>query len=685
VDRRADGRIESWKQIAAYLGRDVRTVQRWERKEGLPVHRHKHQSLSSVYAFKAELDLWEQNARGVDASRVRQSVATVEVAPPAAITTEATCDDKSRPRIPARGFTRLAAIGATVAAVAVYGLVRSTHQSRVDPIVKPFTTLPGGEYEPKFSPDGKRVAFVWNGTDESKFHIYTKDVDGNDVHSFTTGDGSEGSPVWSPDGRTIAFIRYATAPERSGVYLSSGFEESGRKITSISPLHDIANRHLDWSPDGKFLAVVDKTPAGEGTAIFLVSAQDGTRSQLTSSSQPTIIDTSPAFSPDGKRLAFLRFRGSNANDIYVLPITGAEPRRLTFDNAFISDYAWTPAGDEIIFSSKRSGSSELWRIPVAGGKPRKATEVASGAYFLSVSSHNNMLAFSRWAADVNIWRVEPTADGVHAPKFVQIIASTMDDRSAQYSPDGTRVAFRSNRSGADEIWTADSSGAKQVQLTAFGGPLTGTPRWSNDGRYIAFDSRPRGPADIFVIPAQGGTIRQVTAGNGDNVVPSWSMDDKWIYFASDRGGQWQIWKVPSDGESRERPAIQVTKYGGFAGLESPDQQWVYYAKGRDQPGIWRVPAKGGEEAPILADLQPGFWGYWTLDRNDLYFLASPSPDRYALKRYCLSTKTIQLLSNIPKPPPFGDSGLSGTRDGRWFLYPQVDHAESNILLVRNFR
>lgn len=684
VNGRRDDRIESWKQIAAYLGRDIRTVQRWENKEGLPVHRHKHEKLSSVYAFRTELDKWQETTRAAD----RPGFLDPGTPAPLAIQTHAYSPQSFRPKwgpvLSGWHFKPLAAVAAGIAVIAIYAGVHRASQSHIEPVLKPFTTFPGGQYEPKFSPDGRCIAFVWNDPEQNKFHIYTKDVDGTQVRGITTGDASEGSPAWSPDGQAIAYLRYATGSERCGVYVSPVPNWRERKVASVSPLHEISNRRLDWSPAGNSLAVVDKTPSGESFAIFLISMRNGVRRQLTSAQRPGGIDTSPAFSPDGKRLAFLRFNGSNANDLYVVPARGGEPRRVTSDNAFISDFAWTPTGDELILSSKRTGSLELWRVPAQGGKPRRATELGNGSYFLSISAHNNLLALSRWEADVNIWRVDIAADRSLPPNFHEIIASTMDDRSAQYSPDGQRIAFRSNRSGADEIWVSDSSGANQKQLTAFGGPLTGSPHWSNDGRYLAFDSRPRGPADIYVVAAAGGPIRRVTAANSDNVVPSWSHDGRWIYFASDRAGGWQIWKVRVAGESVEQPAVQLTRLGGFAALESEDGQWLYYAKGRDQPGIWRMPITAGQELAIVPGLQPGYWGYWTLDANYVYFLASPSPEKYLLNRYSTATKEVETLATIPKPVPFGDSGLS-VSDGRSFLYPQVDHAQSNIMLVRNFR
>lgn len=145
-----------------------------------------------------------------------------------------------------------------------------------------------------------------------------------------------------------------------------------------------------------------------------------------------------------------------------------------------------------------------------------------------------------------------------------VVASNLLDSCPAYSPHGDRIAFRSNRTGSDEIWTADAAERSAVRLTTFGGPVTGSPRWSPDGQYLAFDSRPKGSADIFLIPAGGGRRRKITSESSNEVTPAFSSDGKSIYFASDRGGAWQVWKQPAEGG----PARQVTQAGRFAPQES---------------------------------------------------------------------------------------------------------------------
>ncbi len=579
-----------------------------------------------------------------------------------------------------------AAVSAGVAAL-LLTLYRFASPDRRSPplAIKPFTTLPGGEYEPKFSPDDKQVAFVWNHENERSFNLYVQNMDRSGLRRITSDQASEGSPAWSPDGTSIAFIRNVKSTTDSGVYLQPLAGGPQRKITSMAFEDHAFQRRLDWSPDGKYLALADAQGPDTPLAIYLLSPVDGTRTKVTEPVPGTQGDTAPAFSPDGKTLAFLRFAGSDIDDVYVMPMSGGTPHRVTADNTFISDYAWMHNGRELAVNSHRFGPMDLWIFPVDRSAPPRSTTGASNAYFIAVSPKQQLLAFSLWSADTNIWSADPVPGHPEKAKFREVIASTMDDRSGQYSPDGKRITFRSNQSGTDEIWVADSDGTHQMQLTFFDGPLTGSPHWSSDGAWIAFDSRPTGRGNIFVISAQGGQPRRVTTGPGDNVVPSWSGNGKYIYFASNRSGSNQIWKVPVEGESALHPAIQMTKLGGFAAAESPDGQWIYYAKGREVSGIWKTPSSGGEETLVTHGLQAGFWGYWALANDAIYYICCDAKDHCAIRNYSLKTRQSSVFLPLPKEPPFLDSGLSISRDSKSFLYPQVDHSQSNIMLGSNFR
>jgi Tol biopolymer transport system component len=138
-------------------------------------------------------------------------------------------------------------------------------------------------------------------------------------------------------------------------------------------------------------------------------------------------------------------------------------------------------------------------------------------------------------------------------------SSTRAENNPQFSPDGHRVAFQSNRCGAMEIWVGDGDGKNPVQLTDIKATNTGTPRWSPDGQTIAFDSSVAGDYEVFAVAAAGGKPQRLTFEPTEDVVPSFSRDGQFLYFGSRRSGAFEIWKIPASGGD----AVRVTRHGGL--------------------------------------------------------------------------------------------------------------------------
>jgi dipeptidyl aminopeptidase/acylaminoacyl peptidase len=285
----------------------------------------------------------------------------------------------------------------------------------------------------------------------------------------------------------------------------------------------------------------------------------------------------------------------------------------------------------------------------------------------AVPRNGNRLAYTRLLDDMNIWSFALDADG-HVTSKAPLIGSTFRDSDPDYSPDGRRIAFTSGRNGSFGIWVSDSDGTNPRLLFDCGAYVTGSPRWSPDGRRIAFDSRANDPAkagnpSIWTIDVEGGEARRLTTAATGDVAPSWSHDGRWIYFASTRSGSLEIWKMPAQGGA----AVQVTRKGGFEAFESADGQNLLYVKGREIPGIWRVPTGGGEEVPVTARDQVGFWRCWRVARGGIYFATAAPPAGPRLEFLDLASGNVQEIARIPKPPDAAIPSLAVSPDG-WIRF-----------------
>ena len=531
----------------------------------------------------------------------------------------------------------------------------------------------GMEAYPAFSPDGKRVAY--SARDASKagaFHVFVRQVPSGAPRQLTNGDANDIGPVWSPDGSSIAFLR--TDGERAAcvVVPSGGGAErkiadlggsEGRPANAAQPLPAVS-----WARDGKSLAVIE---AGEKQlpAIVQVSLDTGKVRRITNPPENTEGDSTPAVSPDGGTLAFLRSTGADAGDIYLCDLKGGNLRKLTFDDRGIRGIAWMPDGREVVYSADRAGGWRLWRVAAYGGSPRELSIAGKQANYPAVAPAGHRLAYADSPSVSAIWRA-----ALNAAEERPIIRSAGRESAPAYSPDGKRIADISEQSGFEEIWVSDAAGGSRVEVTSLKGPRLSRPRWSPDGRVLLFEARADRGSEVYTVPASGGKPSRVLLGSGG---ASWSRDGKSIYFHS-RG---QIWRANADGGSPRQ--LTKTPFSNSP-EESADGKYVYY---RNRRTLWRVPVEGGvEEQAIIPEhdmtwataIQPAKMGvyYQEFARNERGLVVS---------FFDFATRKNEVVFRM-KNADFGrDTSFSVSPDGKYILYPRVDQSQTNLMLVENFK
>ena len=189
----------------------------------------------------------------------------------------------------------------------------------------PFTTYPGSERNPTFSPDGNQVAFSWNGDAQDNFDIYVKLIGAGTPLRLTTDPAEDFSPAWAPDGRSIAFLRRRSEGRTAVVFTSplGGPERVLAETRDVTPPMYESSGSLAWLPDSKHLVVFDKSSPDEPVGLFLLSIETGDKQRLTKPPSNTVGDSGPAISPDGRMLAFTRTTGTVVNDLYVADLSPA--------------------------------------------------------------------------------------------------------------------------------------------------------------------------------------------------------------------------------------------------------------------------------------------------------------------------------------------------------------------------
>ena len=547
--------------------------------------------------------------------------------------------------------------------------------------IVPFSTEVGRQFSPSISPDSSKIAFVWNGAG-SNYDIYVKSVNDGVTQRITSNPAPEHHPTWSPDGRKVAFLR--SSANSIEVMLKDIESESERKIGSVAAMPEgwasdnpfSGCQSPAWSRDAKNMVLTEASGNTKGHGLVFLSLVSGAKTAITSPPGEDQ-DCYPRFSPDGSRLAFVRYISHGEAELYIVAPDGSGLKRLTTDSKNIRGLDWSPDGRQIVFASNRGGSYEIRTIGPEGGESKPLPSNTGSASEPAVARNGKFMAYVESTDNWNIWRarIEAGPDGEqHLKDNERFLASSGQNHSPSFSPDGSTIAFVSNRSGAPEIWFTNAGGQNPKQMTHFGGPWLGTIRWSPDGKQIVFDARPRGHSGIFTMPSAGGPPTTFQQDQFENRRPAWSRDGKSIYFDSTRSGRPQIFK-----RSLETGIdVPVAPPDTLLSVESLNGTDLFFTRHTHE--LWKSRSDGRDAVRIAGiDLQPEL--DWTVS-DDAIFFASCSRTSSKFYSYCFRDLTIKQIGESAQSLSPGTPSLVVSPDGKQLLYAATDYTKSDIKIRR---
>lgn len=537
------------------------------------------------------------------------------------------------------------------------------------------TRLPGKEYQPAISPDGQTIAFLWVEESSSAPAVWIVKRGGATPRAVSRPGLHHSSPAWSSDSRELAYLRVGTAATE--VLVASVSDGRERVIATLTPPdYGFDNRLLAWSPDGKWLAVSHSPAPGRPPALLLVSVASGAAQRLTNPGPEAAGDVDPRFSPDGKRVSFIRLLHRSRQEIFAVPAGGGEPVQITRLGRRISSHDWARDGKTIVAATGHAGEFRLSHLPVERterpASPRPIDIRGEFPIQLSIAREADALVYSMLHQDRNIWRLD-----LEDRSWKRIIASTTQDASPVYSPDGGRIAFRSDRSGEEQLWIANADGSNPVQIT-HGNVKPSVGRWSPDGRSLVFNDPQT--SDIYTVALEStGAVLRKTGTQG--VHPVFSADGQWIFA----GGS-KLIRFPAAGG----PAATLADLRGEALAASADGRFVYFVREPNDTALWRVPLEGpAQPERVLEGIVPGCTSCWSLAPNGVYYLGAheDSFDRQAVFFRSFDRKgAARLIADYPQPLwPLGSGPFSLSPDRRYLLCVRVDPSNTDAMLVAPFR
>ena len=602
--------LESWKEIAAYLQRNAVTVRRWEKEEGLPIHRHGHKRGSSVYAYPAEIDAWRAGRKVVP-------------------------EPVTRPlwKIPAFALTMLLCL------VMVGNGARPVSAQQSKQTARQVWT-PGSDAAVfgRPSSDGRYLPFRDNKTGDLALRDLVVGTSRRLTSTVAWKEYFHGDAIISPDDRSVAY-RWVGA---NGEYEMRILPIAAAEARSPRILIRGYVAAQAWTPDSKRL-LITRSSADGTNQLALISIADGSINVLKSSDWRY---PDARFSPDGRYIAYSLPAGDKepARDIFVLATDGSHETALVQNPANDSSPVWSPDGAQILFVSDRTGINSLWSIPVSAGRPAgpaKLVRANLGSSQPLGFTPGGTLYYATQQNFSNVYSVEmgPSRKVLKPPALLseRYFGS---NRGAGWSRDGKYLAYlstRESRKAVLVIRTLASGEERDVPLgLELAGGVSAPVQWFPDGRsvLVVAEARPRpafGYYRVDIASGKADLLHSTRARSNFSMQPDLAPDGRTIFYVDADDETSKLFRF--DLESRRETVLKVLEGNSLA--VSPDGTQLAYATGAPgQRSIEVMPASGGDSRVVFRGEIHRFWGLaWSKDQHDLLMLrleGSPDNERTIL-------------------------------------------------------
>jgi Tol biopolymer transport system component len=577
-----DDRLDSWKEIAAYLKRDVTTVQRWEKREGMPVHRHLHDSMGSVYASRADIAAW---------MRSRNLRATQENGNASASPNPSAPPQPAAPSTPSR-WTFLLPL-ATLAAALAIGITLWLHRSEhfwrnpiTDAKFQTVTDFDGLEQAATVSRDGHFIAFLSDR--DGKMDVWVTQVGSGEFHNLTHGTAPElvnpsiRTLGFTPDGSLVTF--WVRKPGASGGDIG---------IWAVPTLGGEPRPYLegvaeyDWSRDGSRL--VYHTP-GPGDPLFLSDGNVHPNSKPIFTAPGGLHSHFPLWSPDSAFIYLVQGELPDKLDIWRIRSNGGSPQRITSHNSRVTHPILLDQRTLMYLATDPDGSGPwLYSMDVDRRIPHQLTSNLDRYTSLATTTDGRRLVVTRATLDRSLWRLRIPDSPSKPPDPDRIPLTTSAGFSPRLGPG--YLLYASDTGTAESLWKF-ANGTSTELWRGEGAQIFGGPAISPDGQSVAFSIRHSEQTLLYIIKADGTNAHVVSDSLKLQGAPAWAPDGQSIISAADDHGTPHLFRIPIDG----RPPTSFVRDYSIDPAWSPDGRYLLYS-GPDIGTTFSVKAVTADGAP----------------------------------------------------------------------------------------
>lgn len=450
--------------------------------------------------------------------------------------------------------------------------------------------------------NGSEIVFSYAGD------LYKVSINGGEATRLTSHVGYEMFPRFSPDGRTIAFTGQYDGNTEVYTIPAAGGEPLRITYTGTNSRDDLGDRMgpnnmvMTWTADGENVVYRNRRGGSFAGQLYLVNKEGGLSNQI-----PLPEGGFCSYSPDGSKLAYNRvmrefrtwkyYKGGMADDIWIYDPAAQKVTNITNNPAQNIMPMWV--GDEIFFISDRDRTMNIFVYDTRTGKTEKVTDFTEyDVKFPSV--HGSTIVFENagyiYKMDARTRRpvkvdITLSSDNVYARSEIKDGADYLTALSL--SPDGSRLAVTAR----GEVFDVPAEKGVTRNITRTPGAHDRSASWSPDGKHIAYISDMTGETEIWMQEAGGGAPVRMTSGN-DTYIRSiqWSPDSKNILY-TDRMNRINLLDI----KTKKSRVLTTDPYGEFRGVEfSPDSKWIAYVRtgDNDHSVIYIMNIADGREYPV---------------------------------------------------------------------------------------
>jgi Tol biopolymer transport system component len=656
---RQEDRLDSWKRIASYLKRDVTTVQRWERREALPIHRHVHDKLGSVFAFRSELDAWWESRR----TQLTSEGAGEQPAP-----VSPTAED--RPGIAPRRSRRTRVVHLALAAAAVLLLGALAwfavewgyfwHSPLANAKFTRLLDFAGTEQAAAISRDGKLMAFLsdrdgqtdaWvseigSGTYRNLTHGEVHDLANPSVRALSFSADSSLVSIWTrrPDGSQSGDVNILGAPIAGGL-----LQPYLRRIAEF-----------DWSRDGKRLVYHTTAP---GDPLFVrESGMLDERADHRIYVAPTGVHCHfPLWSPDDAFIYFVRGIPPDHWDIWRIRASGAGLEQITNLNSRIVYPVMLDRRTLVYLATGADGTGPwMYAVDVERRLPRRISSGLESYTSLAASADGSRLVATIANPRTSIWRISLTDDRTIAPAASEPSTVLANGSAPHLGADF--LLYVSQRGERQGIWSLRQGVRREIWSSAHA-RLAGGPVIAPDGRTIAFSVGDGGKTLLYTMGSDGSRLKVL----GDSLElrgnPGWAPDGQSVVIAVVRDGEPRLTRIFLNGDS---PLPLVSEYS-IDPVWAPDGSFLVYsgadvgttfplraaaADGRPYPlpsvmltrGARRVAFFRDSSALVILAGEVGHKNFWLLDlRTGTRHVLAELPADFVVRDFDISAAGSEIV------------------------------------------